>query len=152
MLKIGLFVIYMGLLSTSSFANLNCEDYLAHLEKELESCEISYQENASTADMNEASYKAGDCAIKVGNQIFETYYMTTAEDSKKLFDSHIRQIYAFSHHLYQGSDFSQKFNNGTMYNTMAITESYFAIKELVKKYLKEMKNQCGEAKELNVSL
>ena len=152
MLKISLFVFSIFFLSYSSFANSNCEDHLLHLEKELESCEISYQDNASTADMNEASYKAGDCAIQVGNQIFETYYTSTKDESKDLFNKHIQIIYDFSHHLYQGSDFSKKFNNGTMYNTMAITESYFAIKELVKKYLKELKNQCEDAKELNVSL
>ena len=56
------------------------------LEQELNNCKVDYGDNASTADMNNATYDAIDCVVGVAHKIFDTYYSSTAKESKEQFD------------------------------------------------------------------
>ena len=90
------------------------------LERELNNCKVDYGDNASTADMNNATYDAIDCVVGVAHKIFDTYYSSTAKESKERFDKLVTAIYDHSHHLVHESDFAKNVYTGTMYITSAI--------------------------------
>ena len=82
MKKLCFILLLSAFFSNTSMAKDSCQSHLENLENRLEKCTISYSENASTADMNKATYDAADCAIQIANELFDTYYMTTKEESK----------------------------------------------------------------------
>ena len=48
--------------------------FLQSLEEELANCKVQMPDVPSTADMNEAYYKVGDCSIAVANKLFDRNY------------------------------------------------------------------------------
>lgn len=84
------------------------------LEQELNNCKVDYGDNASTADMNNATYDddAIDCVVGVAHKIFDTYYSSTAKESKERFDKLVTAIYDHSHHLVHESDFTKMYIQG----------------------------------------
>jgi len=121
------------------------------LEQELNNCKVDYGDNASTADMNNATYDddAIDCVVGVAHKIFDTYYSSTAKESKERFDKLVTAIYDHSHHLVHESDFTKNVYTGTMYITSAIGYAHSMIREIVKKYIKEVRFECADAHEFD---
>ncbi len=115
------------------------------LEQELNDCKITYGETPSTADMNNAAYNAVKCIVGVAHKIFDRYYATTAQESKDRFDKLVTAVYDHSHHLVHDSDFARETYTGTMYNTIAIGKAYVIMKEIVKDYIKEIRDECDDA-------
>ena len=133
-------------LSVQAFAlDHNCIPHIEQLEREFKNCTVEYGDNASTADMNNASYNAAECAINVAHKLMDAYYSNTAEESKKQFDALVRQIYSYSHHLVQESDYASEHHIGTIHNQMAVSNAEELIKELTKSYLVELKSECEDA-------
>ena len=122
----------------------NCLTEVELLEQKLKECKISYAKNASTADMNNATYASTDCAIRVAHQIFENYYSKTKDESKETLNQLVKAIYKHAHHLQQSSDFAQLNYTGTMYNLMAISTADVMIKDVVKSYIDEIKMECKD--------
>ncbi len=121
-----------------------CLTDINQLEAELKNCTVSYDDNASTADMNNATYDATDCAIRVMDKVFEKYYSNTLNESKALFNQLVKSVYAYAHHLQQSSDYARVHYLGTMYNTMAISTADKVINDFVQSYLDEIKAQCKD--------
>ncbi len=119
------------------------------LEQELNNCTITYGDNASTADMNNAGYGAVDCTIGVAHKIFDVYYSSSAKESQERFNKLVTAIYDHSHHLTHESDFAKETYTGTMYTSMAIAKAHEMIREIVKKYIKEIRFECADAHEFD---
>ncbi|MBO7244275.1 MAG: hypothetical protein J6V53_03225 [Alphaproteobacteria bacterium] len=143
MKKVGLLLI-CGLFFSLSVQAQECQKDILLLEKKLADCSINYEENASTAEMNNATYKAADCVISVAHQLFEKFYSSTADESKELFNGMVQKIYEHAHHLKRGSDYASKYYTGTMYYTIAIGTAEEMIQTLVKSYLDEVKSECAD--------
>ena len=122
----------------------NCLNQIETLEKKLKNCKVSYPDNASTADMNNATYNSTECAIEVAHQIFENYYSKTKEESKDILNQLVKSVYTYSHHLQQSSDFARSNYTGTMYNTMALSTADVMIKGIVQSYIDEIKIECKD--------
>lgn len=101
--------------------------------------------------MNNATYDddAIDCVVGVAHKIFDTYYSSTAKESKERFDKLVTAIYDHSHHLVHESDFTKNVYTGTMYITSAIGYAHSMIREIVKKYIKEVRFECADAHEFD---
>ena len=79
--------------------------FLRSLEEELANCKIQMDDAPSTADMNEAYYKFGDCSIVVANKLFDRNYKKYNAEVKKNFDTLVKAYYACAHDMYEDSDF-----------------------------------------------
>ncbi len=133
-------------LGTPAFAlDHNCIPHIEKLERDFQNCTVEYGDNATTADINNASYNAAECAVNIAHQLIDTYYSNTAEDSKKQFDALVRQIYSYSHHLMQESDYASEHHIGTIYNQIAINKAEELIKDLTKSYIDALKSECEDA-------
>ena len=134
------------LLSFSAQAlDKTCLIHIEKLEKELKNCTVQYEDNATTADLNNASYDSADCAINIGHELINTYYTKSKKESLKRFDGFVEQIYDYAHHLNQESDYASQYYTGTIHNSIAISEAEEMIKNLVKRYLKQLKSECEDA-------
>lgn len=120
----------------------NCINEVNNFEKKFKACVVDYSNDSSTAGMNNAVYNKTDCQVLVLNEIFDKYYSTTAQESKEQFDSFLKQIYSYAHHLKQQSDYAKKYHTGTMYNSMAISHADEMVKQIVESYLKEIRFEC----------
>lgn len=119
-------------------------DEIAQIENNFSKCKIDMPEAPSTADMNNANYEASDCLISIAHQIFAKFYIKNKTQVEQDFDNLIKEIYNNSHNLIQKSDIAEKYNNGTMYNTMAIGYAHSQIKNLVKEYIHQIKTECQD--------
>ena len=117
--------------------------FLRGLEEELANCKIQMDDAPSTADMNEAYYKFGDCSIAVANKLFDQNYKKYNAEVKKNFDALVTAYYACAHDMYEDSDFAS-IRGGTMYNTMAVTSATFWIRDMVKEYLHQARIECDD--------
>lgn len=141
-----IFLIGFCLFSLPAFAlDHTCIPHIEKLEKELQKCTVEYGDDASVADMNNATYNSANCAIQIGHELIKTYYANTEKDSLKQFDNYVVQIYNHSHHLNQESDYAREHYIGTIHNSIAISEAEEMIKNLVKRYLKQLKSECKDA-------
>ena len=133
--------------STYTYEQEKCsgeEDaFLQSLEEELANCKIQMSDAPSTAEMNEAYYKFGDCSIAVANKLFEKNYKKYNDKVKKNFDTLVKAYYACAHDMYEYSDYGSE-RGGTMYNTEAIATASFWIRDLVKKYLYQARIECDD--------
>ena len=138
--------------STYTYEQEKCsgeEDaFLRGLEEELANCKIQMSDAPSTADMNEAYYKFGDCSIAVANKLFEKNYKKYNDKVKKNFDTLVKAYYACAHDMYEYSDYSSE-RGGTMYNTMAVTSATFWIRDMVKEYLHLARIECDDKAEFD---
>ena len=144
MKKVCFILLLSAFFSNTSMAKDSCQNHLENLENRLEKCTISYSENASTSDMNKATYDAADCAIQIANELFDTYYMSTKEESKAFFNQLVAKIYEHAHHLKEKSDYAKRYYTGTLYNQIAIGHAEDLIQKLVKSYLKELQFECED--------
>ena len=117
--------------------------FLRSLEEELANCKIQMADAPSTADMNEAYYKFGDCSIAVANKLFDRNYKKYNAEVKKNFDTLVKAYYTCAHDMYEYSDFAS-IRGGTMYNTMAVTSATFWIRDMVKEYLHLARIECDD--------
>ena len=117
--------------------------FLQSLEEELANCKVQMPDVPSTADMNEAYYKVGDCSIAVANKLFDRNYKKYNDQVKKNFDTLVKAYYACAHDMYEYSDYGSA-RGGTMYNTMAITRATFWIRDMVKEYLHQARIECDD--------
>ena len=69
--------------------------------------------------------------------------------AKSSFDKLVTAIYDHSHHLVHESDFAKNVYTGTMYITSAIGYAHSMIREIVKKYIKEVRFECADAHEFD---
>ena len=133
--------------STYTYESEKCsgeeDTFLQGLEEELANCKIQMPDAPSTADMNEAYYKVGDCSIAVANKLFEKNYKKYNDKVKKNFDTLVKAYYACAHDMYEYSDYGSE-RGGTMYNTEAIATASFWIRDLVKKYLYQARIECDD--------
>lgn len=123
----------------------NCIPHIEQLERDFQNCTVAYGDDATTADMNNASYNAADCAVEIAHKLMDTYYASTAETTKKEFDALVRQIYSYSHNLIQESDYAREHHIGSIHNSMAINKAEELIKALTKSYIDELKEECQNA-------
>ena len=117
---------------------------LVQIENNFSKCKIDMSDASSSADMNNATYEASDCLISVAHQIFAKYYIKNQTQVEQDFDRFVKEIYNNSHNLIQKSDIAEKYNTGTMYNTMAIEYAHSQIKNLVKEYIQQIKTECAD--------
>lgn len=133
--------------STYTYEQEKCsgeEDvFLQNLEEELANCKVQMPDLPSTADMNEAYYKVGDCSIAVANKLFEKNYKRYNDKVKKNFDTLVKAYYACAHDIVQHSDYGSV-RGGTMYNTEAIATASFWIRDTVKEYLYQARIECDD--------
>ena len=133
--------------STYTYESEKCsgeeDTFLQGLEEELANCKVQMPDAPSTADMNEAYYKVGDCSIAVANKLFEKNYKKYNDKVKKNFDTLVKAYYACAHDMYEYSDYGSE-RGGTMYNTMAITSTTFWIRDMVKEYLHLARIECDD--------
>lgn len=121
--------------------------YIKRLEDELAGCVVVMPEAPSTAEMQEAYYKASDCAVNVAHKIFDRYYVKHNKEVKKDFSRLTEAFYACSHDISQKSDFADKHNTGTLYNIEAVSGGGMYIKNFVKNYIRELWLECAEMAE-----
>ena len=133
--------------STYTYEQEKCsgeeDKFIRGLEEELANCKVQMPDAPSTADMNEAYYKVGDCSIAVANKLFDRNYKKYNDKVKKNFDTLVKAYYACAHDVVQHSDYSSA-RGGTMYNTEAIATASFWIKDLVKEYLYQARIECDD--------
>ena len=133
--------------STYTYEQVKCsgeEDaFLQSLEEELANCKVQMPDLPSTADMNEAYYKVGDCSIAVANKLFEKNYKKYNDKVKTNFDTLVKAYYACAHDMVEHSDYGSA-RGGTMYNTQAIATASFWIRDTVKEYLHQARIECDD--------
>ena len=104
----------------------------------------------SNAEMDNIYYDATECLQAVAHKIFERYYTKTEEESKENFDDLVKSIYKYNHNLFQKSDIGLEFYRAAIYNTQAISGAYVMVKEIVKEYITEIKQECEEFSEEDI--
>ena len=119
------------------------DSFIRKLENELTTCQVQMPDGASTTDMDEAYYQVGDCSITIADKIFKRFYKKSYKQTKDNFDKLVESIYASSHDISQHSDFA-RIRGGSIYNTEAIAEAVFHIRDVVKKYLHQIRNECDD--------
>ena len=117
--------------------------FLLCLEDEVGNCIVQMPDLTSTADMNEAYYKVGDCSIAVANKLFEKNYKKYNDKVKTNFDTLVKAYYACAHDMVEHSDYGSA-RGGTMYNTQAIATASFWIRDTVKEYLHQARIECDD--------
>ena len=96
-----------------------------------------------SSKINNATYSAVDCATGIAYKLFSKYYSQNETEAKETFDRLVKNIYAYSHNLYQDSNMGKVVRIGTMYNSIAIGHAYDIIKKIVKNYIKEIEYECS---------
>ena len=116
------------------------------IKKEFEGCLIDDSKNElRTAIMLEAYDKAIDCMKAVAYKIFDKYYTNNNKLSKENFENYVNATIKLNNNVIYNSDWAREHRSGEVYIIEAKREIYYMVKDVVNRYIKELRLECNDA-------
>lgn len=116
------------------------------LRQKLDNCMVDYNKNKiQTLEILKAYDKAIDCSKTIAYEIFDKYYTHNNKLSKENFDSYVNAVIGLNNNVIHNSDWARKHQRNKVYVLEAKRETYFMVKDVVNKYIKELRIECSDA-------
>ncbi len=116
------------------------------LGQKLDNCMVDYDKNAiKLSEILKAYDKAIDCSKAIAYEIFDKYYNHNNNLSKENFDSYVNAVIGLNNNVIHHSDWAREHRSGEVYILDAKRETYYMVKDVVNKYIKELRLECNDA-------
>ncbi len=119
---------------------------ITQLEQEINNCTVDYGDNEwRTAEMLKAYANAENCLKNVAYKIFDKYFVKYNNSIKENFDNYVNAVTSINYDIMQRSDWAGNIRMAEVFVLQAEGGVHFMIRSIVKEYLQEIRDECGDA-------
>ena len=114
------------------------------LGQKLDNCAVNKSE-IQISEILKAYNKAIDCSKMIAYEIFDKYYTHNNKLSKENFDRYVNAVIGLNNNVIHHSDWAREYQRDEVYVLNAKRETYFMVKDVINKYIKELRLECNDA-------